>query len=164
MQPRTRYVAKFVVVLAVLGALLSPEICAKQGDYVAGHYVVGSPQPELRSSCDARLEAHQLAKSLPGAFVVRGLGKSMQPLYASGTFLVVQPQAYDQLARGMTVVFRNQTHSITHVLVAKTPDGWRTTGLNNRRPDYLPVNNHNILGVVVAAFTPVEGQAVGMLR
>lgn len=153
-----------MVALAALGALLTPGLSAKESAYIAGHYVVGSPRPELRSTDDARVEAHQLAKALPGAFVVRGFGKSMQPLYASGTFLVVQPQAYERLSRGMTVVFRNETHSITHVLVAKAGDGWRTTGLNNRRPDYLPVNSGNILGVVVAAFTPVDGQRLAILR
>jgi len=51
---------------------------------------------------------------------------------------------------------------ITHVLVAKAGDGWRTTGLNNRRHDFVPVNAGNIRGVVVAAFTPLDGAIVSM--
>ena len=34
--------------------------------------------------------------------------------------------------------------------------------LHNRRPDYLQVNDANIVGVVVAAFTPIEGVSVAM--
>jgi len=86
----------------------------------------------------------------------------MQPLYQSGTLLIVQPTSFEKLTRGMSVVFRSRNRSIAHVLVAKTKDGWRTTGLNNRRHDYVCVNSDNILGVVVAAFTPVSGTAVAM--
>lgn len=81
----------------------------------------------------------------------------MQPLYPDGTLLVVQPIAYENLARGMTVVFQSpDQRSITHVLVAKTADGWRTSGLNNRRADFLPVNNQRIRGVIIAAYAVVE--------
>lgn len=87
----------------------------------------------------------------------------MQPLYPDDTLLVVQPIAYEKLMRGMTVVFQSpDQRSITHVLVAKTADGWRTTGLNNRRADFLPVNARSLRGVVIAAYAVVEGKALAL--
>lgn len=148
--------------LICLGAALLATTTAHAETYIAGQYVVGSPQAELRTPEEARALALQTARELPGAFVVRGTGDSMLPLYPSGTFLVVQPQPYEGLSRGMTVVFRNGERSITHLLVAKTGDGWRTAGLNNRRHDYMAVHAGNIRGVVVAAFTPVTGKVVVM--
>jgi hypothetical protein len=130
--------------------------------YIAGQYVISAPPAQLRTTAEAEQLANRCALSLPGAFVVRGFGNSMLPLYPSGTFLVVQPQAYNTLHRGLTVVFRHHERSISHVLVAKTSDGWRTTGLNNRRPDYMCVNDRNIIGVVVAAFTFAGNRSVAM--
>ena len=129
--------------------------------YIAGNYVL-SPAAQFAAPSTARLKAYQAATTIPGAYVVEGRGRSMQPLYQSGTLLVVQPMPFEKLTRGMSVVFRSRNRSITHVLVAKTKDGWRTTGLNNRCHDYVPVNSENIRGVVVAAFTPVSGTVVAM--
>ena len=86
----------------------------------------------------------------------------MLPLYSSGNLLVVKPVAFEKLTRGMSVVFRKDNRNIAHVLLAKTKDGWRTTGLNNRRNDYISVNADNIRGVVVAAYTPISGTTVVM--
>jgi hypothetical protein len=131
--------------------------------YIAGHYVAASPRPEVLPGGEAWQMARQLATANPGAFVVRGLGRSMQPLYPSGTLLVVQPVPFAALQRGMTVMFRHgANHTITHVLVAKTADGWRTAGLNNRRDDYFCVNSGNIAGVVIAAFTEVEHRLIAL--
>lgn len=132
-----------------------------EATYIAGNYVA-SPTAELASPSLARMKAYQLATTIPGAYVVHGRGRSMQPLYLNGTLLVVKPTPFEELKRGMSVVFRCRDRSITHVLVAKTKEGWRTTGLNNRRHDYVPVNSENIRGVVVAAFTPVEGTRVAL--
>jgi hypothetical protein len=41
------------------------------------------------------------------------------------------------------------------VLVAKARDGWRVAGLNNRDHDMEPVSAANLVGVVIAAFSPV---------
>ena len=133
------------------------------GAYIAGHYVAGSPTAEFRPLAEARHLAKAVVANTPGAFVMRGQGKSMQPLYPDGTLLVVQPIPYENLARGMTVVFQSpDQRSITHVLVAKTADGWRTTGLNNRRADFLPVNASSLRGVVIAAYAVVESKALAL--
>lgn len=152
------------VLLLISTFLAAPSSQAAPAErYVAGHYVAASPRPELRPAREAARLARQVAAAHPGAFVVRGRGESMQPLYPSGTLLVVQPRPYETLQRGMTVMFRNSAnHSITHVLVARTPDGWRTSGLNNRRADYLCVNATNIAGVVVAAFKESDPRSIAL--
>jgi len=168
--PQPRFVApwkRIIFAFLFIGCgIFSPSAQAakaRTADYIAGHYVAGSPMPELRTPSEAATLARECVRCTPGAFLLRGQGRSMQPLYASGTLLVVQPQPYETLERGMTVVFTNdENRSVTHVLVAKTGNGWRTTGLNNRRADYIPVNASNIKGVVIAAFTPVSGSSVAV--
>ncbi len=156
--PRT---AVLVLISSFLAVPSSPAAPAEQ--YVAGHYVAASPRPEVRPASEAARLARETAAAHPGAFVVRGRGESMHPLYPSGTLLVVQPRPYDSLQRGMTVMFRSAAnHSITHVLVARTSDGWRTAGLNNRRADYLCVNAANIAGVVVAAFKESDQRSIAL--
>ena len=158
LHPRT---AVFLLISTVLAGL--PIHAAPAEKYVAGHYVAASPRPEVRPASEAARLALQAAAAHPGAFVVRGRGESMHPLYPNGTILVVQPRPYETLQRGMTVMFRSAgDRSITHVLVARTPDGWRTAGLNNRRSDYLCVNATNIAGVVVAAFKESDQRRIAL--
>ena len=139
-----------------------PGKSAKGETYIAGNCVSGSPAPILCDAEEARVQSCAVAAKTPGAFVLRGRGNSMLPLYRSGTLLVVKPVAFENLSRGMSVVFQHEGRTITHVLVARTGNGWRTTGLNNRRQDYIPVDARNIRGVVIAAFTPLEGGIVAM--
>lgn len=143
--------------------VLSPAVTAKPRAeaYIAGCYVAGSPTPQLSTVTEAKLRSRELAASLPGAFVVKGQGRSMQPLYGDNTVLVVQPKPFTQLQRGMSVVFRTKDNrSVTHVLIAKSKDGWRTMGLNNQRHDSNPVTAQNLQGVVVAAYAVVDGESV----
>lgn len=126
--------------------------------YVSGHYVAHSPAAEFKPAGEARRLAATLATHRPGAFVIQGKGRSMQPLYPDGTLLVVQPMPYEKLQRGMTVIFRTpDNRTLAHVLVARTANGWRTSGLNNRRADFLPVQADDIRGIVIAAFALVDG-------
>ena len=99
--------------------------------------------------------AAQIADDTPGAFVLMGSGRSMQPLYAPGTILVLRQLAYHELKRGQTVLYRSKANKIVaHVLVAKVRDGWRVRGLNNSTQDMEPVHADNLVGVVMAAFEP----------
>lgn len=157
---RLTLTALITIILAV-GADGKTLVKSKE-TYIAGNYVAGSPPPVLCTPDEARQQSRTLAAMTPGAFVLRGRGNSMLPLYRSGTLLVVQPVAFENLSRGMSVVFQHEGRVITHVLVAKTGNGWRTTGLNNRRQDYIAVSDRNIRGVVIAAFTPLEGDVVTM--
>ena len=161
-RPRHQFAPLLIAIICLLGPAEAGAKSETFESYVAGNYVKGTPRAELRSRSDAIKLATRMAATLPGAFVLHGKGNSMLPIYTSGTLLVVTPVPFAQLSRGMSVVFCKDNHTVAHVLVAKTKDGWRTTGLNNRRQDYLSVNETNILGKIVAAFTPIEGQVVAM--
>lgn len=125
--------------------------------------MAGSPTPQLSTVLEAKLRSHQLAVSLPGAFVLKGQGRSMEPLYRDNTVLVVQPVPFARLERGMSVVFRTKDNrSVTHVLVARAKNGWRTMGLNNAHYDRTPVTADNLQGIVVAAYAIVEGDELAM--
>jgi phage repressor protein C with HTH and peptisase S24 domain len=155
---RRRIITLFATLLC---ALVAAQTYAGE-TYIAGNYVARSPSAELRTLDEARQLANRLLEETPGSFIVRGTGNSMRPLYTSGTLLVVKPVAFEELARGMSVVFRQDNRNIAHVLVAKTKDGWRTTGVNNRRNDYMSVNADNIRGVIIAAYTPVSRRVAVM--
>ena len=87
----------------------------------------------------------------------------MEPLYASGTIMVVARKKFEELRRGQTILYRNRANvTVAHVLVAKCADGWRVAGLNNRVHDNDGVRPENLLGVVVAAITPVVEQSVAL--
>jgi len=80
----------------------------------------------------------------------------MQPLYNPGTILVLRHLPYGELKRGQTVLYRNQANKvIAHILVTKARDGWRTQGLSNASHDMEPVRDDNLVGIVIAAYSPL---------
>lgn len=124
--------------------------------WIHGIYTGKSPRPVVVEETEAWKQASRLAESKAGAFVLVGGGKSMQPLYAPGTILVMQQCPYEKLERGQTALYRNQAGKVVaHVLITKARDGWRVAGLNNRIHDMEPVLAENLVGVVIAAFRPV---------
>lgn len=128
--------------------------------WIRGVFTGKSPRALQLTETDAWQRASTVAERTPDSFVLIGSGRSMQPLYAPGTILVLQQFPYELLERGQTVLYRNQARKIVaHVLVAKARDGWRVAGLNNRGHDMEPVSAANLVGVVIAAFQPVPGPA-----
>lgn len=123
--------------------------------WIRGIFTGNSPRVLNLSEAEAWRQAVDLAESTPGAFILVGTGRSMQPLYPAGTILVLCERRYSELCSGQTVVYRNQKQrAVGHVLVAKARDGWRVRGLNNRTHDPEPVVPGNLVGVVVGAFLP----------
>jgi hypothetical protein len=123
--------------------------------WIKGVYTGASPRPMILPEVTAWQQAVALVENTPGAFVLVGSGRSMQPLYPPDTILVLRQLTYQELQRGQTVLYRNrQKKVIAHVLVAKTRDGWRARGLNNVSHDMEPVEPGNLVGVVVAAYQP----------
>ena len=137
-------------------------------DWIRGIYTGQSPRPVTAAEPQAWRQASEMAENTPDAFVLVGLGSSMQPLYAPGTILVLQQLPYAELKRGQTALYRTKQETVVaHVLVAKARDGWRVQGLNNHNHDMEPVVAENFVGVVVAAFkpmTPARSTQVAMLR
>lgn len=120
-----------------------------------GIYIEPSPVPVLLSVATTHDTARHLARRQAEGRVLRGAGESTSPLYKPGTLMVIHPVRYEEPQRGQAVVYRNQARQlVAHVLVAKTRDGWRVTGLNNARPDRGGVRGDNLVGVVVAAIQP----------
>lgn len=123
--------------------------------WIRGVYTGASPRPVVTSEPEAWQQAARIADHTPGAFVLVGSGRSMQPLYTPGTIMVLQKLPFHLLKRGQTVLYRSKENRVVaHVLVAKTRDGWRVQGLNNRIHDMEPVQADNLVGIVVAAFRP----------
>ena len=128
--------------------------------WIRGVFTGKSPRVVRLPETDAWQRAGTFAKKAPNSFVLVGSGQSMQPLYAPGTILVLQQFPYELLEPGQTVLYRNQARKVVaHVLVAKARDGWRVIGLNNRHHDMEPVLADNLVGVVIAAFQPVQDRA-----
>lgn len=128
--------------------------------WIRGVFTGKSPRAVTLSETDAWQCANTMAEKAPNSFVLVGTGRSMHPLYAPGTILVLQKFPYELLERGQTVLYRNHAHRVVaHVLVAKVRDGWRVAGLNNRSHDMEPVLAENLVGVVIAAFQPLPGGA-----
>lgn len=124
-------------------------------DYMMGMYVGRCPEPRHASFQQAWDLAESAAASDRSAFVVVGSGPSMEPLYPSGTVLVVRRVPYASLKSGSAVVYVNREGKpVLHVLVALTSDGWRVAGLNNPGADPGGVDAKNFAGLVVRAFIP----------
>lgn len=128
--------------------------------WIRGVFTGKSPRSVTLSETDAWQCANTFAEKAPNSFVLVGSGHSMHPLYTPGTILVLQKFPYELLERGQTVLYRNQARkTVAHVLVAKVRDGWRVAGLNNRSHDMEPVLAENLVGVVIAAFQPLQDRA-----
>lgn len=159
---------RFLLLLAAILAGGTPTTllaASKPVSWVRGIYVAESPAPLLVPRSAALIAAREQAQRAAGSKIVTGAGQSMEPLYASGTLMVVAPAALETLKRGQTVVYRNRENlAVAHVLVAKCRDGWRVAGLNNPRHDGEGVTGANLLGVVIAAVTPVADRPVALLR
>jgi signal peptidase I len=142
-----------------LGLLLVAASSTGRADnqWIHGIYTGESPRPVVLAERDAWQQASGLAEATSNAFVLVGSGQSMQPLYQPGTILVLRQLSFNELKRGQTVLYRSRENKVVaHVLVAKARDGWRARGLNNRIHDMEPVCAENLVGVVVAAYRPVE--------
>jgi signal peptidase I len=112
-----------------------------------------TPAPLIVEPGRQLAQAEHAARRLPGAHAFWGVGRSMEPLYATNTAVVVAPIAYDDIRKGMTVVFWNRDgFRVAHTVVGETRGGYLTQGVNCSEPDPGVVNENNLIGVVVQAF------------
>jgi len=80
-------------------------------------------------------------------------GRSMEPLYAARTAIVVREQSFRTLRPGMAVVYRNRANRyVAHLLVEELAGGWVASGLSNPTSDDELVTHANFVGIVQAAF------------
>lgn len=115
--------------------------------------VTRTPESTLVPAGQQMKRAEAAAAQIPGAMAFWGVGQSMEPLYASGTAMVVAPIAFKDLQKGMTVLYTNrQGRMIAHVLTGSLPKGWIAQGLNNDEEDDDLVTKENLVGVIVEAY------------
>lgn len=116
-------------------------------------FVAKAPLPTLVPAGQVMAAAEQVAAQHEGDFVLRGFGRSMEPVYVAGTVVVVHPTAMHMLRTGMAVVYRNpRGANVAHMLLEKTERGWRAIGLNNAEPDSTLVTEKNLVGIIKHAF------------
>jgi signal peptidase I len=116
-----------------------------------------APVPTLVQRGQEFAEAEREAAKNSRWFALMGAGASMEPLYPSGTAIVVREQSYRTLRAGMAVVFRNENNLyVAHMLVEELAAGWIATGLNNAKPDDELVTAENFVGVVQAAYASTD--------
>lgn len=148
----------------VFGAALTTCVAASdeaRDAWIRGVFTGNSPRPEALAESEAWRRTERIASTTPDTFTLVGGGQSMQPLYPSGTILVLRAVDFAALRPGQTAVYRNRAQRpVAHVLVAKCRDGWRVRGLNNARHDSDAVVADNLIGIVIAAFVPTPSAAI----
>lgn len=116
-------------------------------------FVRTAPVPALVPHGKELAAAEADAAKDPNSFALMGSGKSMEPMYVSGTAIVVHEQSYTTLRAGMPVVYRNSRgYYVAHMLVEEMRDGWLAIGVNNAEPDQELVTRGNFVGVIQAAY------------
>ncbi|HWA86226.1 MAG TPA: S24/S26 family peptidase [Opitutus sp.] len=133
--------------------------CSGVGDDALGTDVVLSPTVVLVPGSQVTQSAWNSSDERPASSVLVIEGDDMMPRYPAGTALVIEPTDFQALRKGMTVAFRDGDRRIAHVLVAKSPEGWATRGLNAKQDDPVALTKSNYLGTVTMAFAaenPVE--------
>jgi hypothetical protein len=119
--------------------------------------VTMAPEPVMVKQGQEFRAAEAAAQHVPGAQAFRGVGDSMEPLYVSGTAIVVMPCAYSQLRAGMSVVYVNHNgRGVAHVLTNEMPGGWIAQGVNNREEDDDLVTANNLVGVITQAYASAD--------
>lgn len=155
--------ATSALIALLFGAVLGKAAPETDDPWIRGVFTGKSPRAVALAETEAWQRASLMAERTPDAFVLIGAGRSMQPLYAPGTILVLQKFPFELLERGQTVLYRNHVRKIVaHVLVAPARDGWRAAGLNNPQHDAEPVSPDNLVGVVIAAYQPLPAPRLAL--
>ena len=116
-----------------------------------------TPAPMIVAEGRELAAAEKHAAALPGAQALRGIGRSMEPVYAPNTAIVVQAIEFDDIRKGMTVVFLTRRGSrVAHTVVGETRGGFITQGVGNDEADDELLTEGNYLGVVVDAYASAD--------
>jgi hypothetical protein len=100
-----------------------------------------------------------------GTELMVGSGNSMSPLYKDHTVIIARHLQERALRAGMTAVFLGDSgRPVAHVPIRRSLDGWVAHGVNNAEPNEVRVTSDNLIGVVVAAYQPVESPLMALAR
>ena len=137
------------------GALVAP--AGIKSDHVLAAIVARTPAPHLVAEGEQLKAAELAASQLMNAQAFWGIGRSMEPLYASNTAVIVQEIKYDDIKKGMTVVYLKSTGvRVCHSVVGETRGGFLVQGVNNDEEDAELVTEANFIGVIVQAFASAD--------
>jgi hypothetical protein len=118
-----------------------------------------TPEPMLVPAGTQMKAAEAAAADIRGGIAFYGVGKSMEPLFASRTAIVVAPIKFKELKKGMTVVYMNSRgRMVAHSLKGDLPKGWIAQGVGNDEEDDDLVTKDNLIGVIVGAYAEVQSE------
>ena len=143
---------------ATLAALALGAAQAALGDGIKSERLLAAilretPESVLVPAGQQLARAEAVAAEIYGASAFFGVGRSMEPLFASGTAIVVAPVHYKELKKGMSVVYINSRgRMVAHSLIGDLPKGWIAQGVGNDEEDDDLVTKENLVGVIVEAF------------
>ena len=115
--------------------------------------ITRTPAPKLVTEGQQLIEAEKMAAQIKDATAFLGIGESMEPLYAPNTAVVVALIDYDNVKKGMTVVYvKSNGRRVAHSVIGETRGGYLVQGVNNDEADAEVVNEKNLIGVIVQAY------------
>lgn len=144
------------VTAGLLGAVVAADAAIKSERTLAA-IIERTPAPRLVAEGKQLQAAESHAATLPKARALWGVGSSMEPLYASNTAVVVQEINYEDIRKGMTVVYvKSSGRRVAHSVVGETRGGYLVQGLNNDEEDAELVTPDNFIGVITEAFASAD--------
>jgi signal peptidase I len=154
---RARYLHLLATV--VLGLTAATASAGIRSERLLATILKRTPAAMLVSEGQELATAEKHAAALPRAQAFLGVGSSMEPLYAPNTAVVVQEIDYDDIAKGMTVVYVSRHgHRVAHTVVGETRGGFIMQGVNNDQEDAELLTAQNYVGVVVDAYASADSQ------
>lgn len=142
--------------LMFVGSSMGAEAGIKS-DRLLAAIIQHTPAPRLVAEGHQLQTAEKIAAEIPGAQALWGIGRSMEPLYATNTAVVVEEINYDNIKKGMTVVYiKRNGHRVAHSVVGETRGGFLVQGVNNDDEDVELVTEKNFIGVITQAFASVD--------
>jgi len=155
-QSAARSIRLFLALLvAGAGALVA--VGGIKSERTLAAIIAHTPVPRLVAEGSQLKTAEKFAATLPRATALWGIGRSMEPLYATNTAVVVQEINYDDLKKGMTVVYvKSNGRRVAHSIVGETRGGFLVQGVNNDEEDAELVTPENFIGVVTQAFASAD--------
>jgi len=152
--PRTARLLLTTLVVAGISLVAQAGI---KSDRTLAAIISHTPAPRLVAEGRQLKTAETAAAAIPGAQAFWGIGRSMEPLYATNTAVVVKGIDYEQIKKGMTVVYLKSTGvRVAHTVVGETTGGYLVQGVNNNEEDAELITPDNFIGVVVQAYASAD--------
>lgn len=156
MKNATRTARLLLTTLMVAGVSLAAQAGIKSERTLAA-IINHTPAPRLVEEGRQLKAAEAAAAALPDAQAFWGIGRSMEPLYATNTAIVIQQIDYEHIKKGMTVVYLKRTGvRVCHSVVGETTGGYLVQGVNNDVEDAELVTPDNFMGVIVQAYASAD--------